>query len=139
MLRQKGVVDKFVEFFGPGVKTLSLADRATISNMAPEYGATIGLFPVDERTLDYLAQTGRDPERIALIKEYLVRQGLFRNYETDSDLTYTSVLELDLSTVQPCVSGPKRPHDYVALNNMKEDWNKSLTNAVGFKGFGLKA
>lgn len=99
MLRQKGVVDKFVEFFGPGVKTLSLADRATISNMAPEYGATIGLFPVDERTLDYLAQTGRSPQKIALVKEYLTRQGLFRNYETDPDLTYTSVLELDLSTV----------------------------------------
>jgi len=99
MLRQKGVVDKFVEFFGPGVKTLSLADRATISNMAPEYGATIGLFPVDERTLDYLAQTGRSPQKIALVKEYLTKQGLFRNYETDPDLTYTSVLELDLSTV----------------------------------------
>lgn len=73
-----------------------------------------------------------------MIKEYLVKQGLFRNYETDPDLTYTSVLELDLSKVQPCVSGPKRPHDYVPLNLLKEDWNKSLTNAVGFKGFGLK-
>ncbi len=80
MLRQKGVVDKFVEFFGPGVKSLSLADRATISNMAPEYGATIGLFPVDERTLEYLEQTGRTPQKIALIKEYLTRQGLFRNF-----------------------------------------------------------
>ena len=106
--------------------------------MAPEYGATIGLFPVDERTLDYLAQTGRNPHKIALVKEYLIRQGLFRNYETDPDLTYTSVLELDLSKVEPCVSGPKRPHDYVALSNLKEDWDKSLTNAVGFKGFGLK-
>lgn len=85
-----------------------------------------------------MAQTGREPQRIALIKEYLVRQGLFRNYETDPDLTYTSVLDLDLSTVLPCVSGPKRPHDYVSINNLKEDWNKSLTNAVGFKGFGLK-
>ena len=80
MLRQKGVVDKFVEFFGPGVKSLSLADRATISNMAPEYGATIGLFPVDERTLEYLEQTGRTPQKIALIKEYLTRRGLFRNF-----------------------------------------------------------
>jgi aconitate hydratase len=80
MLRQKGVVDKFVEFFGPGVKSLSLADRATISNMAPEYGATIGLFPVDERALEYLEQTGRTPQKIALIKEYLTRQGLFRNF-----------------------------------------------------------
>lgn len=117
---------------------MSLADRATISNMAPEYGATIGLFPVDERTLEYLEQTGRTPQKIALIKDYLARQGLFRNFETDADLTYSSVLELDLSKVEPCVSGPKRPHDYVPLSLLKEDWNKSLTNAVGFKGFGLK-
>lgn len=92
MLRKKGVVDKFVEFFGPGVKSLSLADRATISNMAPEYGATIGYFPVDERTLKYLEQTGRTSEDIERISQYLSAQGLLKNYETDADLTFTSVL-----------------------------------------------
>ena len=137
MLRKKGVVDKFVEFYGPGVKSLSLADRATISNMAPEYGATIGLFPVDEVTLGYLRQTGRSEESIALIKQYLSALGLFKDYEKDPDLHYSSVIELDLSTVEPCVSGPKRPHDYVALSELKKDWNSSLTNPVGFKGFGL--
>ncbi len=138
MLRKKGVVDKFVEFYGSGVKNLSLADRATISNMAPEYGATIGLFPVDEKTLDYLRQTGRTEEKINLVRTYLTAQGLFRDFEKDADLQYSSILELDLSTVQPCVSGPKRPHDYVALSDLKKDWNSSLTNPVGFKGFGLK-
>lgn len=92
MLRKQGVVDKFVEFFGPGVKTLTLADRATVSNMAPEYGATIGFFPVDDRTLGYLEQTGRSAEDIAKIKEYLSRQGLFKDYENDHDLTYTKVM-----------------------------------------------
>ena len=92
MLRKKGVVDKFVEFFGPGVKSLSLADRATISNMAPEYGATIGYFPVDERTLKYLEQTGRTSEDIERISQYLSAQGLLKNYDTDADLSFTSVL-----------------------------------------------
>ena len=138
MLRKKGVVDKFVEFYGSGVKNLSLADRATISNMAPEYGATIGLFPVDEKTLDYLRQTGRTEEKINLVRTYLTAQGLFRDFEKDADLKYSSILELDLSTVEPCVSGPKRPHDYVALSDLKKDWSSSLTNPVGFKGFGLK-
>jgi aconitate hydratase len=99
MLRKKGVVDKFVEFYGPGVKSLSLADRATISNMAPEYGATIGLFPVDEITLRYLRQTGRTEEKINIVKSYLSALGLFKDYEKDADLTYSSILELDLSTV----------------------------------------
>lgn len=99
MLRKKGVVDKFVEFYGSGVKNLSLADRATISNMAPEYGATIGLFPVDEKTLDYLRQTGRSEEKIKLVRTYLTAQGLFRDFEKDADLQYSSILELDLSTV----------------------------------------
>lgn len=99
MLRKKGVVDKFVEFYGSGVKNLSLADRATISNMAPEYGATIGLFPVDEKTLDYLRQTGRSEEKINLVRTYLTAQGLFRDFEKDADLQYSSILELDLSTV----------------------------------------
>ena len=99
MLRKKGVVDKFVEFYGSGVKNLSLADRATISNMAPEYGATIGLFPVDEKTLDYLRQSGRTEEKINLVRTYLTAQGLFRDFEKDADLQYSSILELDLSTV----------------------------------------
>ena len=99
MLRKKGVVDKFVEFYDSGVKNLSLADRATISNMAPEYGATIGLFPVDEKTLDYLRQTGRTEEKINLVRTYLTAQGLFRDFEKDADLQYSSILELDLSTV----------------------------------------
>ena len=137
MLRKKGVVDKFVEFYGPGVKTLTLADRATISNMAPEYGATIGLFPMDQCTLDYLKQTGRSDERVQAIGQYLKTVGLFKEYDKDVDLAFSSILELDLSTVQPCVSGPKRPQDYVSLKNLKQDWNSSLTNAVGFKGYGL--
>ena len=98
------------------MKSLSLADRATISNMAPEYGATVGLFPVDERTLFYLKQTGRSEERITVIENYLKKQGLFKDYENDSDITFSSVIELDLSTVEPSVSGPKRPHDYVKLS-----------------------
>ena len=117
--------------------SLSLADRATVSNMAPEYGATVGFFAVDERTLSYLCQTGRSTEKIGLIKEYLEKQGMFRDYEKDEDLTYTSVLELDLGSVHPCVAGPKRPHDYVSLNEMKKDWNSCLTSPSGFKGFGI--
>lgn len=137
MLRKKGVVDKFVEFYGPGVKSLTLADRATISNMAPEYGATIGLFPMDQTTLEYMRQTGRSEEKVEVISQYLKSVGMFKVYDQDADLQYSSVLELDLSTVQPCVSGPKRPQDYVGLKDLKADWNASLTNAVGFKGFGL--
>lgn len=138
MLRAKGVVDKFVEFFGPGAKTLSLADRATISNMAPEYGATIGFFPVDERTLSYLETTGRSAEDIERVKQYLTLQGMFKNYDVVDDLVFTDVIELDLSTVEPSVAGPKRPHDFVKISGLKADWNASLTNEVGFKGFGLK-
>lgn len=119
------------------MKSLTLADRATVSNMAPEYGATIGFFPVDDRTLGYLEQTGRSAEDVAKIKEYLIMQGLFKDYENDPDLAYTHVLELDLSSVTPCVAGPKRPHDFVALSTLKKDWNDSLSAPVGFKGFGL--
>jgi aconitate hydratase len=139
MLRKRGVVDKFVEFFGPGVSSLTLADRATVSNMAPEYGATIGYFPVDEKTLDYLRQTGRTEENIQLIKQYLTLQGMFKNYDKSEDDPEFSgeILTLDLSTVVPCVAGPKRPHDYVEVSKMKDDWNKCLINPVGFKGFGL--
>eukprot|EP00163_Fabomonas_tropica_P025068 TRINITY_DN431_c0_g1_i1.p1 TRINITY_DN431_c0_g1~~TRINITY_DN431_c0_g1_i1.p1 ORF type:complete len:791 (-),score=313.19 TRINITY_DN431_c0_g1_i1:173-2545(-) len=139
-LRKKGVVGKFVEFFGPGVQTLSLADRATISNMGPEYGATMGYFPVDSVTMEYLKQTGRSEEQCAWIENYLRAQGLFRVYDgSQADPVYTDILELDLSTVVPCLSGPKRPHDRIALSDMKSDFKDCLTNKVGFKGFAVPA
>ncbi|KCV70163.1 cytoplasmic aconitate hydratase [Fonticula alba] len=141
MLRAKGVVGKFVEFFGPGCASLSIADRATISNMAPEYGATVGFFPADGNTISYLRQTGRDEERLAYIEAYLRAQNLFRDYATsgsaEDSVVFTDVLELDLATVAPCLSGPKRPHDRVLLSAMKQDFASCLTNKVGFKGFGI--
>jgi aconitate hydratase len=140
ILRKRGVVEKFVEFFGSGVGTLTLPDRATISNMAPEYGATISYFPVDHQSIDYLKLTGRTEEKIKLIEDYLRAQGLFRDYsnaEQDPDFT-GEVIVLDLSTVHPCVAGPKLPQDMVKLTNVKEDFTKCLTNPVGNKGFGLK-
>lgn len=139
MLRKRGVVGKFVEFFGEGCSNLTLADRATIANMAPEYGATMGYFPIDEQTIDYLKLTARDDHKIERVREYLKGTGLFRTYGADSvDPNYTGdILELDLSTVVPCLSGPKRPHDRVEMSKMKEDFNSCLSNPVGFKGFGL--
>ena len=139
MLRKRGVVGKFVEFFGEGCLNLTLADRATVSNMAPEYGATIGYFPIDDKTIDYLRLTGRSEEKIAVIEAYAKASGFYRTYGHDhKEPTYSgAILELDLGTVVPCVSGPKRPHDRVALTEMKQDFTHSLTNAVGFKGFGL--
>ncbi|MGJ3251401.1 MAG: aconitate hydratase AcnA [Elainellaceae cyanobacterium] len=116
MLRQKGVVGKFVEFYGDGLSHLTLADRATISNMAPEYGATCGFFPIDDETLTYLRFTGRDPERIALVEAYAKEQGLWR-YNDSPDPVFTDTLELDLSTVEPSLAGPKRPQDRVLLSN----------------------
>jgi len=136
MLRKKGVVGKFVEFFGPGSAELSIADRATIANMAPEYGATIGYFPPDAKTIDYLRQTGRDADKLAFIEAYFKAQGLFRDYH-GADPVFTDTLELDLAAVQPCLSGPKRPHDRVALADMKTDFSSCLTAKVGFKGFGI--
>ena len=139
MLRKRGVVGKFVEFFGPGVETLLLSDRATISNMCPEYGATIGYFPVDHQTIEYLKTTGRDSEHIKLVEHYLRDNHMFRDYKTSKDPTFTGdVLTLDLSTVVSSLSGPKRPHDRVALSNMKNDFTSALTNKVGFKGYGFK-
>ena len=117
MLRQKGVVEKFVEYFGPGLAEMSLADRATIANMAPEYGATCGFFPVDDTTLSYLRQTGRTAEEVDLVERYCKEQGLFRTAETP-DPRFTDTLELDLSIVEPSLAGPKRPHDRVALSRM---------------------
>ncbi|XP_064472170.1 cytoplasmic aconitate hydratase-like isoform X3 [Ornithodoros turicata] len=139
-LRQVGVVGKFVEFFGPGVAQLSIADRATVSNMCPEYGATVGFFPVDSKTLDYLRQTGREDKVVKYMEAYLKAQKMLRDYSDPSqDPVFSQVVELDLATVVPSLSGPKRPQDRVPVESMKEDFLQCLTNKVGFKGFGLKA
>ncbi len=119
-LRKHGVVGKFVEFFGPGLASMSLPDRATIANMAPEYGATMGFFPVDEQTLTYLRQTGRDEKLVEAVEKYTKLQGLWRDDNLDTE--YTDVLELDMSTVQPSLSGPKRPQDRVLMSDLKGDW-----------------
>jgi aconitate hydratase len=124
MLRQKGVVGKFVEFYGDGLSHLTLADRATISNMAPEYGATCGFFPIDAETIHYLEFSGRDPERIALVEAYAKAQGLWR-YDDTPDPEFTDTLELDLSTVEPSLAGPKRPQDRVLLSNLAEQFKTS--------------
>jgi len=139
-LRKKGVVEKFVEFFGEGLAELSLADRATIANMAPEYGATMGFFPVDIRTVEYLRGTNRDPHKVEIIEAYLREQSMFVDHlDTNRiEAEYSDVMTLDLSTIVPSVAGPKRPHDRVPVSQMKPDFNKCLSNPVGFKGFGLK-
>src|SRR5207244_3551148 len=136
MLRKKGVVGKFVEFFGSGLSQLSLADRATVSNMAPEYGATIGFFPVDSETLNYLRATGRTKDEVELVERYCKEQGLFRTDATPAP-TFTKILSLDLSTVEPSLAGPKRPQDRVPLAAMKENWHKALKAPVAERGFGL--
>lgn len=128
MLRKHGVVEKFVEFYGSGVKVLSLADRATIANMAPEYGATCGFFPVDEKTIEYLKFTGRSDEQVALVEAYAKEQGLWLN-AGDADPVFTSTLELDLSTVVPCLSGPKRPQDRIELTAASDAFGKELAGA----------
>ena len=138
MLREHGVVGKFVEFYGPGLDSMSLPDRATIANMAPEYGATMGFFPVDEETLRYMRLTGRSEETIARTKAYFTEQGLFRTSETP-DPEYTATLELDLGTVVPSLAGPKRPQDRITLTDMKSEFNKALTAEKGLHGFGLSA
>jgi aconitate hydratase len=130
MLRRKGVVGKFVEFFGPGLDELALPDRATIGNMAPEYGATCGFFPVDKIALDYLRLTGRDTHRIALVEAYLKAQGMFREAGAP-DPVFTDTLELDLSTIQPCVAGPKRPQDRVLLKDVSTSFKSDLTKGLG--------
>ena len=136
MLRKKGVVEKFVEYFGPGLAEMSLADRATIANMAPEYGATCGFFPVDDATLAYLRRTGRTVEAVDLVERYCKEQGLFRTADTP-DPEFTDTLELDLASVEPSLAGPKRPHDRVALSQMKESFRRSLIAPVEERGFGL--
>ena len=130
MLRKKGVVGKFVEFFGPALDSLPLADRATIGNMAPEYGATCGFFPVDRVALDYMRQTGRDEDRIALVEAYLRAQGMFRDADTP-DPVFTDTLELDLATVEPSLSGPKRPQDRVPLKDASFAFKGELTRSLG--------
>ena len=136
MLRKKGVVDKFVEFYGPGLDSMSLPDRATIANMAPEYGATMGYFPVDAETLRYMRLTGRPEEVIARTEAYCRAQGLFRDANTP-DPEFTDTLELDLSTVVPSLAGPKRPQDRVALSDMKSVFQKALTAPVKDRGYEL--
>ena len=136
MLREHGVVGKFVEFFGPGMKALSLADRATIANMAPEYGATCGFFPVDERTLEYLRLTGREEAAVTGVEAYAKAQGLWYG-EDVAEKSYTAVLELNLNDVVPALAGPKRPQDRVDLEKMKSHFIESLTHEVGHQGHGL--
>jgi aconitate hydratase len=128
-LRKLGVVGKFVEFFGPGVAALPLADRATISNMAPEYGATCGIFPVDEETLRYLRLTGRSEEQIALVRDYYKAQEMFHAAETP-EADYTQTLDLDLADVEPCVAGPKRPQDRVLLRDVAALFAEELPNLL---------
>ena len=132
MLRAKGVVGKFVEFYGPGLDHLSLADQATIANMAPEYGATCGFFPVDEETIRYLKFTGREPERVALVEAYAKAQGLWRGAGTP-DPVFTDSLELDLGSVEPSLAGPKRPQDRVALSGLAGEAKRIIADAVGGK------
>lgn len=136
MLRKKGVVGKFVEFFGPGLGNISLADRATVANMAPEYGATIGFFPVDQETLNYMRLTGRSEEQIELVKAYYTAQGLFRTEATE-DPVFTDVIELDLGSIVPSLAGPKRPQDRVELTNMKQSFLDIVRTPIDKGGYGL--
>ncbi|MFL6795655.1 MAG: aconitate hydratase AcnA, partial [Sphingomicrobium sp.] len=125
MLRQKGVVGRFVEFYGPGLDNLPLADRATIANMAPEYGATCGFFPVDERTIDYLKLTGREDHQIELVRAYAQAQGMWRDASSPEPL-FTDTLELDMSSIEPSLAGPKRPQDRVLLSDIDDQFNAEL-------------
>ncbi|SEM17218.1 aconitase [Mesobacillus persicus] len=137
VLRSHGVVGKFVEFFGPGVVTLPLADRATVANMAPEYGATCGFFPVDSESLDYMRLTGRSEEQIDLVETYCKENGLF--FDPALEPVYTDVIEIDLSEIEANLSGPKRPQDLIPLSQMKKSFNDALTAPAGNQGFGLEA
>ena len=134
MLRAHGVVGRFVEFFGEGLNHMPLANRATIANMAPEYGATIGFFPVDDQTLEYMRLTGRDEKLIETVEQYCKAQGLWR--DDSRKIKYTSVLELDMSTVEPSLAGPKRPQDRIALSGMRQQWHQDLSVTFGKPGDG---
>ncbi len=136
MLRKKGVVGKFVEFFGPGLANISLADRATVANMAPEYGATIGFFPVDGETLSYLRNTGRSDEQVELVEAYYKAQNMFRTADTE-DPEFTDIIELDLASVVPSLAGPKRPQDRIELTNMKKAFNDIVRTPIEKGGYGL--
>jgi len=136
ILRKVGVVGKFVEFYGPGVSKMSLADRATIANMAPEYGATMGFFPVDEETLRFLRKTGRTEEEVTLVERYTQELGIFRTDDAPTP-KFTQNVSLDISTVEPSLAGPKRPQDRVALSQMKDSFNDSLRAPIGERGFAL--
>lgn len=136
MLREYGVVGKFVEFFGSGLDQMTVPDRATISNMAPEYGATMGFFPVDRQTLDYMWSTGRSEDLIKTVEQYCRAQGMFRD-ESTADPEFEAVLELDLGTVEASIAGPKRPQDRIAISSVKEEWRRSLRAPVAERGYGL--
>ena len=138
MLRAKGVVGKFVEFYGPGLSAMTLPDRATIANMAPEYGATMGFFPVDDETLSYLRRTGRDPATTQLVERYCKQQGLFR-HDANPDPRFNDQLELDLGSVQPSVAGPLRPQDRILVKDLKPRFNQALQAPLGPQGFALAA
>ena len=137
MLRKEGVVNKFVEFCGPGVSKMKLADRATIANMAPEYGATMGFFPIDDETLHFLSRTGRTADEVELVERYMKEQGLFRTADAPTP-SFTKLLKLDLGTVEPSLAGPKRPQDRVALKNVKKEFEASLTAPIDKRGFALE-
>lgn len=136
ILRKKGVVGKFVEFYGSGLSNITLADRATVANMAPEYGATVGFFPVDDETLNYLRGTNRSEEQVALVEQYYKEQGMFRTDDTP-DPVFTDSIELDLGTIVPSLAGPKRPQDRIELTNMKEAYNEIIRTPVDKGGYGL--
>jgi aconitate hydratase len=137
MLREEKVVGKFVEFFGEGARNLTVADRATVANMAPEYGATCGFFPVDEASLKYMQATGRTQEQIDLIRDYYTAQGMF-GIPLQGEVDYTKVIELDLAQIRPCVSGPKRPQDRIELPHLGQSFNTLFTASAKDGGFGLK-
>lgn len=137
LLRKHGVVGKFVEFYGPGVKNMSVVERATIANMAPEYGATMGFFPVDEETLNYLRSIGRSEDQITLIESYYKTQGMFMTSHAP-DPKYTEIVELDLSTVVPCLAGPKRPQDRIELTDMKKAYQEIISSPVDRGGYALE-
>ena len=138
-LRKHGVVGKFVEFYGPSLQFLSIADRATIANMAPEYGATCGFFPVDEQTLVYLKTTGRTDEHLERVSAYCKAQGMMNDASKDTEIEYPDDerLELDISTVVPCVSGPKLPQDHIKCCDLKSDFKTCMESPSSFKGFGI--
>ena len=129
MLRDKGVVGKFVEFYGKGLKNLTLADRATIANMAPEYGATCGFFPIDEETLKYLKFSGRDHNTVKIVESYAKEQGLWAS----EGIEFTDTLSLDMSTIVPTISGPKRPQDKVLLTDASKEFKKVFEETTGRK------